>query len=105
MANLREFTVESMPNFKFREAYTSPVDLLALSLQVDFDQFKKTKELFEFALEHCEVKVGEKWFPVKSAGMEAYAPLGIEKNFAALNDICHWYIDTVLMEVFPESAE
>ena len=105
MAELRTFTIESMPNYQFREAYTSPVDLLALSLQVDFDQFKKTKELFEFALEHCEVKVGEKWFPVKSAGLETYAPFGIEKNYTALNDICKWYIETVLMEVFPGSAE
>ena len=102
---VREFTVQSMPGQIFREAYASPVDLLALSTQVDFDQFRKTKEIFTFSLEHIEAKVGEQWFTVKQPGREVYAPLGIEKNFKALNELCVWYMNEVLGEVFTDSAE
>lgn len=105
MADLRTFTIDALPNDQFREAACSPVDILALSMQVDFDQFAKTKEVLTFALEHCEVLVGDKWYPVKTAGREVYNPIGLEKNYKALNQICAWFINTVLAEVFQESAE
>lgn len=102
---MREFTIESMPGTQFREANASPVELLALSTQVDFDKFQKTKEIFTFALEHIECKIEETWTPVKYPGREIYMPVGIEKNFKALTELCSWYTQNVITEVFTESAE
>lgn len=103
---MREFTIEALPGINFREANVSPIDLLALATQVDFNEFGKTKELFAFSLEHleCEGESG-KWFPVKVPGREVYMPFGLEKNFAALNELCKWYMENVVSEVFQGSAE
>lgn len=102
---MAEFTIESCPNTTFRDGYVSPVDLLAISTQVDFDAFSKTKELFSFALEHTEVMVGDKWLPVKTSGRDVYMPIGVETNYSALNDICTWYLQNVISKVFTNSAE
>lgn len=102
---MREFTIESLPGVTFREGKVSPVDLLAIAPQVDFDAYSKTKELYTFALEHLECEVNGKWFPVKHPGRDVYMPIGIEKNLRALNDLCAWYITNVIAEVFTGSAE
>lgn len=100
-----EFTIESMPDVEFRVARISPVDLLAITTQIDFEQFAKTKVLYTFALEHCEVKQGEKWFPVKLPGKEVYTPSTIENNFRALNEIIAYFLNNVVAETFTESSE
>lgn len=102
---MAEFKIDCLPETNFREAYVSPVDLLAIGTQVDFDAFQKTKELFNFALEHIECEVNGKWLPVKQSGRDVYMPFGIDKNLKALNELCHWYMDNVIIRVFTESAE
>ena len=102
---MREFTVESRPGITFREARVSPIDLLAITTQVDFDEYKKNKELFKFALEHLECEIEGKWLPVKTADREVYMPFGIERNYKALNELVQWYLENVIIEVFTGSAE
>lgn len=102
---MTEFTIESLPGATFREGYCSPVDLLAIATQVNFDQFAKTREVFTFSLEHIETKAGENWVPVKTAGRDVFMPMGIETNFKALNDLCEWYMSNVILPVFQDSAE
>ena len=46
---MREFSIESLPGITFREANVSPVDLLAIASQVDFDEFGKTKQMIQFS--------------------------------------------------------
>lgn len=103
--NTIEFTIESKKELTFRVVKLSPVDLLALQLQTDLDNFDQTRLLFRFALEHTEVKIGEKWFPVKTSGKEVYMPMGIEEDFTALNEICVWFLNNVIAKVFPKSSE
>ena len=102
---MREFNIEALPDITFREAYVSPVDLLAVATQVDFDEYEKNKTLFAFALEHIECLVETKWLPVKTAGRDVYMPFGIERNFKALNQLVQWYLENVIYEVFIGSAE
>ena len=102
---MKEFEIAALPGTTFREGPCSPIDLLAISPQVDFDQFKKTKEIFTFSLEHLEVQAGENWIPVKAPGREVYMPMGLETNFAALSQLCDWYMANVILPVFPASAE
>ena len=100
-----EFRIEALPDAEFRTANTSPIDILAISSQVDFDQYTKTRDTLRFALEHIEVKAGSQWVPVKVADREVYMPMGIETNFRALNELCKWYVENVLVPVFQDSAE
>lgn len=102
---MTEFTVKSLSDFTFRDMDVSPIDLLAISTQIDFDAFSKTKEIFTFALEHLEVKVGDKWFPVKTKGREVYMPMTLQKNVMAISELCQWYVENVIIPVFPQSAE
>ena len=102
---MRESNVESLPGITCREAQVSPVDLLAITTQVDFDEYKKNKELFKFALEHLECEIEGKWLPVKTADREVYMPFGIERNYKALNELVQWYLENVIIEVFTGSAE
>lgn len=99
-----EFLIEGRQE-QFRTAPISPVDLLALQMQTDLENFEQTKILFNFALEHTQVKMGESWKPVKTPGREIYMPLGIEEDFKALNNICIWFLDNVISKVFQKSSE
>ena len=100
-----EFKIESLPDLELRFNKLSPVDLLAITTQIDFEKFGQTKELFGFALEHTEVKQGEKWFPVKYPGKEVYTPTSIEENLLALNQIVTYFLDEVIAKTFMKSSE
>lgn len=101
----KEFTVEACPDLLFRVGKCSPVELLALNAQADFDKFKPTYELFKYALEHLEVQVDNKWTAVKVKDRDVYMPLGIEENLGGLNALALWFINNVLVEVFQKSGE
>ena len=73
---LKEFNIESLPNNKFRLAKLDPTEILALGMTTNFEEFKKTVETMNFALEHTEVQMGEnKWEKVcelKSANKQLF---------------------------------
>lgn len=100
----QEFTIESRKE-QFRVAQISPIDLLALQMQTDLDNFEQSKILFKFALEHIEVKMGETWKPVKTQNREVYMPIGIENDYQALNELCVWFLNNVVAKVFQKSSE
>ena len=102
---VREFTIESLPSLQFRTAAISPVDLLAITTQIDFDKYQQTKMLYTFALEHIEVKQGEKWFPVKLPGQEVYTPTSLGENLVALNEIITYFLNEVVAKTFTKSSE
>ena len=102
---VKEFKIEALPELELRVMRISPVDLLALTTQMDFDKFAQTKEFYKFALEHVEVKQGEKWFQVKYPDREVYTPTTIEDNLSALNQIIQWFFENVIVPAFPQSSE
>lgn len=100
-----EFKIAKRPELELRIKKVSPVDLLAISTQMDFNKFAQTKEMYKFALEQTEVKIGDKWFPVKVEGREVYMPTDLEDDPIALNEIIVYFLDNVVTKVFPESSE
>lgn len=100
-----EFELKALPGTLFRQGKISPVSLLAVTTQIDFDRLVQTETLFNFALEHLEVKVGEKWLPVKIRGRDVYMPIGIDENFVALNELITWFLNEVVAKTFPKSSE
>lgn len=102
---LQEFTIDSLPEQVFRVAKISPVDLMAITQTIDFDKFETNKTLIAFCLENTEVRMGEKWMPVKVKGRDVYQPMGIESNFIALNEIYLWMMENVISKTFMKSSE
>ena len=96
----KEFKIESMPNNEFRIGKLDPTDILALGMTVNFNQFKQTKETMNFALEHVEVKMADKWVQVKQTDRSVYMPMGMEDNYKALQEIIQYFIEEVLSKVF-----
>ena len=99
-----EFKLESRSE-QFRVAKISPIDILAISTQIDFENFKMTKTLMTFCVENVEVKIGEKWLPVKTKDKEIYWPKDIANDFIALNEIFIYMMENVVTAVFPKSSE
>ncbi len=100
-----EFKIESRKDQIFRVAKISPIDILAISTQIDFENFKMTKTLMQFCIENVEVKMGEKWLPVKMKDKEIYQPKDIVNDFVALNEIFIYMMENVVTAVFPKSSE
>ena len=100
----KEFKINSRKE-TFRVAHISPVDLLAISTQIDFENFKMTKTLMQFCLENVEVQIGSKWFAVKTKDRDIWWPKDIESDFTALNEIFVWMMENVVTAVFQKSSE
>lgn len=100
----KEFKIKSREE-TFRVGQISPVDLLAISTQIDFENFNMTKILIQFCLENTEVKMGEKWIPVKTKGRELYYPKDIVNDLIAMNEIFTWMMENVIVAVFQRSSE
>lgn len=100
----KEFKIESLDS-TFRVAKMSPVDLMAISQTIDFENFRTNKTLITFCLENTEVKVGEAWLPVKTKNREVYQPLGIENDLFALNEIFLWMMENVISQTFIKSSK
>lgn len=102
---MAEFTIESRPELTFRTKKISPVDLLALTTTIDFENFTKTKELYNFALEHIEVKdTDNKWSSAKIEGREVYNLL-IEDDVMAMNELITYFLNEVVGKAFMKSSE
>ena len=100
-----EFKIESMKDYTFRVKKMSPIDVLAISTQINFESFKMTKTLMTFCIENVEVKIGEKWLPVKVQDKEIYQPAEIVNKYTALNELFTYMMEKITKEVFPSSSE
>lgn len=99
---MEEFTIESRSE-TFRVAKISPIDMLAILPQIDFDNLDKTKTLYKFCLEHLEVLQGDKWVTVKESNSEVYFPIGIDEDYKSLNELATYMIVNVIKPAFTKS--
>lgn len=100
----QEFTITSREE-TFRVGKITPVELLSISTQVDFDKLEQTANLAKFSLEHAEVLQGNKWLPVKTKDKEVYWPNGIEDDPIALQEIFDYITYEVVIKSFMKSSE
>lgn len=99
-----EFTIEKRPDLQFRTREGTAIEMLALQVLINFNDFGKTKDLFSFVLEHIDVKVVDSWLPVKDSKADnVYYPVGIEKELNVLTDLVAYYIKNVIEPLFPRS--
>lgn len=97
--NEKEFNIKSRSE-TFRIIRIEPTEMLALSMVVDLDDYRKSEVLFTFALEHMQVKMGEVWNPVKVKDKHIYMPMGLENDIKALQELGKYFLDEVLAKAF-----
>lgn len=102
---MAEFTIKSFAGVTFRTTKVSPVDLFALSSQLNMTNMAQSKEVATFALEHLECKISEKWVPVKTKDMDVYMPIGLEENLVAITELITEFINKVVAPAFTKSSE
>lgn len=98
--NVKEFS-----NLKFRFTYMSPIDICVFASNFDLDNYKTSKEMFNYAAEHAEVCINETWVKVKQPGKDVYMPTTIEENVAGLLAIVDKFVELYIMPVFQKSSE
>lgn len=95
----KEFTIESISN-TLRPMKLQPTEVLALYYTQGFENLEKAKTTIDFILEHCEVNIENKWFPVKEKGKDIYMPINLGSNIKAINEIFMYFIEEILGKVF-----
>lgn len=90
--------------FRIKESI-SPTTLLALRTTIDFNDFNSTKKLYDFILEHIEVKIKESWLNVKEKGREVYFPGDITNNLFDLDELIQYFLKEYLQPLFTKSNE
>lgn len=103
---MESIVLKNYPGVEFRiKDHLPPLEVFALSTQVDFDDFDKTLKLSEYALEHMEVKIGERWLAVKERGANALNPLGIDEDMNNVAELVHTFAEKVIFASFTKSEE
>lgn len=102
-----EFTINALKDYTFRFVKLSPIDILSISNDVigSKEDDKLYKRFLTNAIESTQVKVNEKWLPVKEMNSETYYPAIIESKPKALLEITNRFFKTVIEPTFIESNE
>lgn len=100
-----EFTVEEYQELKFRFTYMSPIDICVFASNFDLENYKTSREMFNYAVEHAEVCINEQWMKVKQKGRDVFMPNGMEANINALLHVVDAFVEKYIMPVFTKSSE
>lgn len=84
-----EFTIKALDQ-AFRIRKLNAIEIFALRSQIDFDNYKTTKDSVELMLENLEVKLGDNWLKVKDG--DIYYPNGIEENYDAIDELVRVFL-------------
>lgn len=99
-----EFTIEGYSQ-TFRVKKMNAIEALAFRTTFDIDDFNSTVDALYRILEYVEVKVVDKWLPVKEKNEMSFMPTGIEDNVNAINQISKFFINDYLKPLFRKSDE
>lgn len=102
--NKEEFTIAKRPDLKFRTAFKSGTELLSLQFVLDFSNFNKTTEAFNWLLERVEVLYVNQWTPVKEEGYDVFNPPYLSEDLVSQQQIIMYMLNYV-KEVFRQSNE
>ena len=103
----QEFNIEAKEyaNLKFRFSYMSPIDICVFASNFDLENYRTSREMFGYAVEHAEVCINEQWIKVKQEKRDVYMPAGMEENVGALLQIVDKFVELYIMPVFQKSSE
>ena len=101
----KEFEVSEYKNLKFRFTYMSPMDICVFASNFNLENYKTSRTMFDYAVEHTEVCINETWIKVKQPDKDVYMPAGMEENIAALLHIVDAFVEKFIMPVFTKSSE
>lgn len=101
----KEFEVSEYKNLKFRFTYMSPMDICVFASNFNLENYKTSRTMFDYAVEHTEVCINETWIKVKQPDKDVYMPAGMEENISALLHIVDAFVEKFIMPVFTKSSE
>ena len=101
----KEFELDEYKNLKFRFTYMSPMDICVFASNFNLENYKTSRTMFDYAVEHTEVCINEVWTKVKQPNRDVFMPAGIEENIAALLKIVDVFVERFIMPVFTKSSE
>ena len=87
-------------DYEFRIKKMNAIEVLAFRGLFDFEDLSTITKLYESFLEKIEVKINDKWLPVKSGNV--YLPDKIEEDVEGINILINFFTD-YLKSVFPKS--
>ena len=87
---------------EFRLKKMNAIELMAMQTQMSFKSYEAAEKFYKTLLEKMEVKINDKWVPVKEEGREIYYPDGIENDVEGIGNILT-YCSQYLKEVFQKS--
>lgn len=105
MMEAKEFEVPQYKNLKFRFTYMSPMDICVFASNFNLENYKTSRAMFDYAVEHTEVCLNNEWVKVKQKDRDVYMPTGIEDNVSALLKIVDTFVEKYIMPVFTSSSE
>ena len=94
-----EFKIKSLDN-DFRIMNMNAIEALALRSVLDFDNFDTTLNMLNIIIEHIEVRLEDKWLPVKEKGKDIFYPNEIENNVFALNELVDVFLNDYFKPLF-----
>ena len=95
----------SVGKHNFRNKNLAPTEALALETIVQFDNFEKSKHMYDKIFESIEVQIGDTWQPLKEQNVDVYMPVGIDEDLTLLNEVAMTFIVKVLQPLFQKSTE
>lgn len=88
---------------EFRVRQMNAIEIISFRSLMDFSSLDGVSSFFKTILENIEVKVGDKWLPVKEKNREVYYPNGIENDIKVIDKLLN-YFKSYLGEVFTQSS-
>lgn len=88
---------------EFRIKKLNAIEVLAMRNVIDFENFHKCVSTFDTILEKFEVKVKDKFMPVKDGSN--YYPAGIEDDLDSIQTLISFFINDYMRPLFQSSSE
>lgn len=101
-----EFNISTNKDLKFRFKKMSPIDILAISNDIEMYAGNNDSEVYKkyliAVLENTEVKINNSWLPVKEGGN--YYPAYIQDDIRGLREIVNKFFVDVIKPIFIDSS-
>lgn len=99
-----EFKIDSL-DFDFRVKRLNVIEVLAIRANLASDNIEETTRLFNSILERLEVRIEDKWIPVKLKNLDNLTPACLDADIRAVKELIDFFIKDYLKQVFMKSNE
>ena len=84
--------------FSFMEIYHRT------EVKPNIETMETLSSLYDFVLENTQIRVNDKWFPVKEKGRDIYYPERLAQEYDSIYTIFDKFLEVVITPFFPEDT-